>query len=217
MAESALPVDPVSAEEFERRARARLDFALPEDVFECGKPFGGDHSLDGGPAPSRPLRSAAVLVPVIAHRAGPTVLLTLRPDGMRDHSGQIAFPGGKIDPSDGSPRTAALREAEEEIGLSRDHVTPIGYLDPYVTGTGFMVVPTVATVTPPFRLRLDPREVVEAFEVPLRFLMDPDNHERRTRDFGGRRRQFYAMPFEGRFIWGATAGIIRNLHDRLYG
>lgn len=217
MPEPVLSADPISAEEFERRARTRLDFALPPDLFTAKARFGGDHDLDGGPTPTAWLRPAAVLVPVIAHQTVATVLLTLRPHGMRDHSGQIAFPGGKIDASDASPRAAALREAEEEIGLSRESVTPIGYLDPYVTGTGFIVVPTVATVTPRFRLALDPREVVEAFEVPLAFLMDPENHERRTRDLGGRRRQFYAMPFEDRFIWGVTAGILRNLYDRLYG
>ena len=216
MAETAPPTTPVSAGDFESRARARLDFTLPPGLFEAGTSFGGDHSLDGGPAPAR-LRSAAVLVPVVAHETVATVLLTLRPQGMRDHSGQIAFPGGKIDPTDASPSDAALREAEEEIGLAREYITPIGYLDPYVTGTGFMVVPTVATVAPRFRLTLDPREVAEAFEVPLRFLMDPANHERRSRDVGGRQRQFYAMPFEDRLIWGATAGILRNLYDRLYG
>lgn len=217
MAESEPSVDPVSAEEFERRARERLDFTLPADLFEGGGSFVGDHSLDDGPAPAGRLRPAAVLVPVVAHRRLATVLLTLRPHGMRDHSGQIAFPGGKIEACDPSPQCAALREAEEEIGLSRHNVTPIGYLDPYVTGTGFIVVPTVATVASPYELKLDPREVVEAFEVPLSFLMNPSNHERRMREVGDRRRHFYAMPFETRYIWGATAGILRALYDRLYG
>lgn len=216
--EAELFHDPVSAEEFERRAHNRLDFTLPPDLFtNHGGAFSGDHIIDDRSAPTGPMRPAAVLVPIVAHRTVATVLLTLRPQGMRDHAGQIAFPGGKIDPHDASPCAAALREAEEEIGLSRDHVTPIGYLAPYLTGTGFMIVPTVASVKPPFELRLDQREVVEAFEVPLPFLMNPDNHERRTRHFGGRQRRFYAMTFEDRLIWGITAGILRSLYDRLYG
>ncbi len=201
--------------DFECRARQRLTFDLPGASIETSDL--GDHNLDRGPRPTMPLRAAAVLVPVVCHPAGATVILTQRPHGMRDHSGQIAFPGGKIDPGDASPCAAALREAAEEIGLQADRILPLGYLDPYVTGTGFRVVPTVARVLPPFSLALDPREVVDAFEVPLAFLMDPANHAQHVREVGARRRRFYAMPFEDRFIWGATAGILRNLYDRLYG
>ena len=161
-------------------------------------------------------RAAAVLVPIIRHDAEVTVLLTTRHAGLRQHSGQIAFPGGKIDADDASPLAAALREAEEEIGLGRECVTPLGYLDPYLTGTGYRVLPVVALVAPPLRLTINPQEVDDAFEVPLGFLMDPGNHELHAREFGGRLRRFYAMPFGGRFIWGATAGMLRNLYDRLY-
>ena len=200
--------------DFERRARQRLSFDLPAGATDRSDL--GDHSLDRGPGPTPPLRPAAVLVPVVCHPAGATVILTQRPHGMRDHSGQIAFPGGKIDPADASPCAAALREADEEIGLRADRIVPLGYLDPYVTGTGFRVVPTVARVLPPFSLALDPREVADAFEVPLAFLMNPANHQQHVRDVAAGRRRFYAMPFEDRFIWGATAGILRNLYDRLY-
>ena len=207
--------DLAAGADFERRARQRLTFDLPAGAIEMSDL--GDHSLDRSSRPTLPLRPAAVLVPVVCHPTGATVILTQRPQGMRDHSGQIAFPGGKIDPADASPCAAALRETAEEIGLMADRIVPLGYLDPYVTGTGFSVVPTVARVLPPFRLALDPREVADAFEVPLAFLMDPANHQQHVRDVGARRRRFYAMPFEDRFIWGATAGILRNLYERLYG
>ena len=162
-------------------------------------------------------RAAAVLVAIVERGVDATVLLTTRHASLRQHSGQIAFPGGKIDPTDASPLAAALREAEEEIGLAPACVTPLGYLDPYLTGTGYLVTPVVALVTAPLRLALNPLEVDDVFEVPLPFLMDPDHHEEHRRDFGGRSRRFYAMPFGDRFIWGATAGMLRNLYERLYG
>lgn len=207
----------LSAEDFERRARQRLRFDLPGDLGAPDGAFGGDGALDGRLMFQARPRLAAVLVPIVAHRSGATVLLTERTSGLRDHSGQIALPGGKIDPGDASPRAAALREAEEEIGLAPGRVTPLGYLDPYLTGTGFLVVPTVAMVEAPLSLTLNPREVAAAFEVPLPFLMDPANHQRHERTLGGRARRFYAMPFAERFIWGATAGMIRNLYEKLYG
>ena len=216
MNEPALAATPVPAAGFETLARSRLDFDLAPDLANGGQPFGGDHALDGDPRPPGRLRPAAVLVPVVTHRHGASIILTTRPTGMRDHSGQIAFPGGKIEPGDRSPCDAALREAEEEIGLRRACVEPIGYLDPYVTGTGYLVVPTLGLVAPPVSLALDRREVADAFEVPLLFLMDPANHQRHRREIGARTRHFYAIPFEDRFIWGATAGILRNLYDRLY-
>ena len=179
----------------------------------------GDHALDGHPIPpsTRPPHAAAVLVPIVDHSdAAATVLLTQRVETLRAHSGQIAFPGGRIDPGDASPAEAALREAWEEIGLDRGQVTPIGYLDAYLTGTGYLVVPVVAMVRPPLRLVLSPDEVADAFEVPLEFLMEPANHQRQSRELGGRLRSFYAMPYAERFIWGATAGMLRNLFEKLY-
>ena len=202
-----------SAAAFERRARATLCFDSPSD----GDEKGGDHRLDGAPMFAGSPRAAAVLVPIVQHDAEVTVLLTTRHARLRQHSGQIAFPGGKIDPDDASPLAAALREAEEEIGLGREVVTPLGYLDPYLTGTGYRVLPVVGLVVPPLRLTINPLEVDDAFEVPLGFLMDPRNHELHSREFDGRLRRFYAMPFGERFIWGATAGMLRNLYERLYG
>lgn len=162
------------------------------------------------------LRPAAVLVPIIEHAHGPHVLLTRRADHLGTHSGQVAFPGGKIDPGE-TPAEAALREAEEEVGLHRSYVEVAGYLDAYETGTGFRILPVVGFVTPGFSLTISPGEVAEAFEVPLSFLMNPANHERHSAVWRGRRREYYAMPYNGHYIWGATAGMLKNMYDRLYG
>ena len=162
-----------------------------------------------------PARPAAVLVAIVA-RAELTVLLTQRPHTMATHAGQIAFPGGKVEVSDADHRAAALREAEEEIGLEARFIETLGYLDMYRTGTGYNVAPVVAIVQPEFTLRLDAREVSEAFEVPLAFLMDEANHQKHARPWRGRERHFYAMPYGERYIWGATAGMLRNLHQRVF-
>jgi 8-oxo-dGTP pyrophosphatase MutT (NUDIX family) len=145
----------------------------------------------------------------------PTVLLTQRSAHLNDHAGQIAFPGGKIDPTDATPRDAALREAFEEVGLERRFVEPIGYLDLYATSFGFRILPTVARVEPGFSLRVNAAEVDDAFEVPLAFLMNPANHQIHSKEFRGMERWYYAMPFADRYIWGATAGILRVLYERI--
>jgi len=160
-------------------------------------------------------RPAAVLVPVV-DRSEPTVLLTLRTE-LPSHPGQIAFPGGKIEPQDHTPAEAALREAAEEIGLARALIEPIGYLDLYLTFSGYRILPTVARVAPDYKLVLSEREVADAFEVPLTFLMDAQNHALHSRDWKGVTRKYYAMPFGERYIWGVTAGILRNLYERIYG
>lgn len=162
-----------------------------------------------------PLRPAAVLLPIVDRPGGLTVLLTLRATDLRAHSGQVAFPGGKIDPGE-APRAAALREAQEEIGLKERFVEPLGWLDPYLTGTGFRVAPLVALVRPSFALKVNKLEVDEVFETPFAFLMDAANHRLEEREWLGRRRKYYAMPHEGRYIWGATAGILRNLYEKLF-
>jgi 8-oxo-dGTP pyrophosphatase MutT (NUDIX family) len=163
----------------------------------------------------RPIRLAAVLVPII-ERDEPSVLFTERTSHLADHGGQISFPGGKIDPGDESPAAAALREAEEEIALSRRFVEPIGYLDIHLTPFGHRIVPVLARVRPEFSLRLNPAEVESAFDVPLAFLMTPQNHRRESRDWSGLALNLYAMRFGNRNIWGATAGILRNLYERVY-
>lgn len=165
---------------------------------------------------TRSPRPAAVLVPVVA-RNDLTLLFTQRTDHLAAHAGQISFPGGKIDETDAGPIATALREAEEEIGLDRRYVEPLGFLDAYRTGTGFRITPVVALVDPGFTLTLNTDEVADAFEVPLAFLMDASNHETHTRIIAGRERRFHAMPHGERYIWGATAGILKNMHKRLYG
>lgn len=156
---------------------------------------------------------ASVLIPIVLREAGPTVLLTQRTAHLHDHAGQISFPGGRVEADDASAIATALRETEEEIGLHHRHIEVIGSMPDYVTGTGYCVTPIVALVHPPFTLQADSFEVAEIFEVPLSFLMDGAHHQRRTAEFpnGLGRRTFYAMPYDRFFIWGATAGMLRNL------
>lgn len=176
----------------------------------------GDHDLNPGMTPpSAALRPAAVLVPLIDRAGGMTVLLTRRTDHLSKHAGQIAFPGGRIEQADADATAAALRETEEEIGLPRERVAIIGRLDTYVTGTGFEITPMVGIVSPPFALAIDPVEVAEVFEVPLAFILDPANHRRTERVLEERRRAFFVLPYEGRNIWGATAGMLVNLYEVL--
>jgi 8-oxo-dGTP pyrophosphatase MutT (NUDIX family) len=167
--------------------------------------------------PSAALRPAAVLVPLIDRAEGMSVLLTQRTPHLSAHAGQISFPGGRIEESDADAVEAALRETEEEVGLTRDHVRVIGRLDTYVTGTGFEITPVVGVVKVPFPLAIDPFEVSEVFEVPLSFVVDPSNHQRMTRDFEQRTRIFFVLLFENRNIWGATAGMLVNLAEVLAG
>jgi 8-oxo-dGTP pyrophosphatase MutT (NUDIX family) len=215
-----LKTDPaaISSAEFFDRARARLGFDVPPglvdpNIVPKSGDFGTDRMLEII-AREQPVRPAAVLIPVVEHPQ-PTVLLTQRSAHLNDHAGQISFPGGKIDVTDPSPLDTALREAEEEIGLSREFVDPIGYLDLYGTGLGFRILPTVARVRPGFRLRINRSEVDDAFEVPLAFLMNPANHQVHSKEFRGMERSFYAMPYAERYIWGATAGILRVLYERI--
>jgi 8-oxo-dGTP pyrophosphatase MutT (NUDIX family) len=177
--------------------------------------FRGDFQTD----PSLPirddLRAAAVLVPLVERPEGLSVLLTLRNETLQRHAGQIAFPGGRIDPGDVSAVAAALRETEEEIGLAPSSIENVGRLDDYITGTGFIVAPIVGLINPPYTAKPDPREVAAIFEVPLAFLLDPANHRRDSRVFNGVERRFYAMPYGDKYIWGATAAMIMNLYDLL--
>jgi 8-oxo-dGTP pyrophosphatase MutT (NUDIX family) len=218
-----LKTDPRTADigsaEFFHRARARLRFEIPPGLNDASIiPISGDPGNDRMLqiiAQERPIRPAAVLIPIVDH-AEPTVLLTQRAAHLNDHAGQISFPGGKIDATDASPLDAALREADEEIGLAREFIDPIGYLDLYATGFGFRILPTLARIRPGFELRINETEVDDAFEVPLAFLMNPANHQLHAKEFRGMERHYYAMPFAERYIWGATAGILRVLYERIY-
>jgi 8-oxo-dGTP pyrophosphatase MutT (NUDIX family) len=211
-----------AAVEFCAIARRKLHAAPSEAIFDArtGATWArGDFDLNpelrAEPVVVEPLQPAAVLVPVVA-RATLTVLLTQRTASLSRHAGQIAFPGGKVEPNDADAVATALREAWEEIGLEPTFIEPLGFLDSYRSGTGFLITPLVALVWPGFTLSLDPTEVADAFEVPLTFLMDPRNHLQHSREWRGRLRYYYAMPYGERYIWGATAGMIKNMHERLF-
>ncbi|GAB4534488.1 MAG: CoA pyrophosphatase [Roseibium sp.] len=196
--------------------RMRLDAASARaDGTETG-----DHILNPTLGPyarwDGPPRDAAVLIGILDRGGDPSVVLTQRTGHLTSHAGQVAFPGGKIDPTDDGPVAAALREADEEIGLTPERVEPLGSLAPYLTGSGYRVVPVVGVIRGETPFRPNPDEVEAVFEVPLRFLMDPANHQKRSRDWQGKPRYFYAMPYGERYIWGVTAGIIRSLYDTVY-
>jgi len=198
----------------------RRGFGGTSDPIEAAafrRELQSDRELNPGMAspPSTELRPAAVLVPLIDHSGGMSVLLTQRTAHLTAHAGQISFPGVRIEESDPDAIAAALREAEEEVGLPRDRVSVVGRLDTYLTGTGFEITPVVGIVAPPFPLSIDPFEVAEAFEVPLSFILDKRNHQRVERESGAHRRVFFVLPYQGRNIWGATAGIMVNLAEVL--
>jgi 8-oxo-dGTP pyrophosphatase MutT (NUDIX family) len=206
----------IDMRDLERRLRARLE---PLDRLAAGEAHArSDRDLNPDWT-ERPaiLRPAAVLAPIVMRAEGWTMLFTERSHETPAHPGQISFPGGRVHADDPTPLETALRETEEEIGLPRALIEPLGAWDRYETGTGFRITPVVGLVEPEFSLTLDPREVAGVFEAPLSFLLDPANHERREGEWRGVRRAYYAMPYEGRFIWGATAGMIRALYERLYG
>jgi 8-oxo-dGTP pyrophosphatase MutT (NUDIX family) len=190
--------------------------ADPVEAAEVREATRGDHDLNPGETPpSAALRPAAVLVPLIEHKSGWAVLLTQRTAHLSAHAGQISFPGGRIEAADADAVAAALRETEEEVGLARANVSVVGRLDTYITGTGFEITPIVGIVAPPYTLTIDPYEVAEAFEVPLSYVLDTRNHNRTERESAGRTRVFFVLPYEGRNIWGATAGMLVNLAEIL--
>ena len=176
-----------------------------------------DLSPEAPPPPIQPLTPASVLVGLIEREHGFSVLLTQRVETLRKHAGQVAFPGGRRDPGE-TPWQAALREAHEEVGLHPDYVSLAGLSSPYRTGTGYLITPVVGFIREGFSLEPNPDEVAAIFETPFGFLMDPGNHEQHEWEGpGGERRRYYAMTHDERFIWGATAGMLRALYNRLYG
>ncbi|MBT3553366.1 MAG: CoA pyrophosphatase [Rhodospirillaceae bacterium] len=191
------------------------------DNFEPGaKPVSNDNALAGAKLEpghdhwvrgNGTLKPAAVLVPLVTHEDGLTVLLTKRTEHLNNHAGQISFPGGRVDEADRDARHTALRETEEEIGLGSNAIEVIGRLADYVVGTGYLVSPIVGLVEPPFRLKPHPGEVAEVFEVPLDYVLDPDNFERHSREYEGTERFYYAVTWNDYYIWGATAGMLRHL------
>jgi 8-oxo-dGTP pyrophosphatase MutT (NUDIX family) len=209
-----------SAKDFFDRVRLRLSLDVPAALHDPAAPATrGDLDLNPetwAKAGVAAIRPAAVLIPVVDRRE-PTVILTTRTDDLPSHAGQVAFPGGKIDAGDATPASAALREAFEEIGLAAAVVEPLGYLDLYLTFSGFRILPTVARVEPDFALSPNQHEVADVFEVPLAYLMTPQNHQLKSRDWKGIIRHYYEIPYQDRHIWGVTAGILRNLYERIYG
>ena len=216
---SASPPSDFSADDLRRLARERLAQRLAGDALAADPaPRAGDYALNGPLPDSLAIaraRPAAVIAPIVARPEGLSVLLTLRAPNLRTHSSQVAFPGGKIDAGETAFETA-LREAHEEIGLEERFIEPLGWLDAYLTGTGYRVAPLVALIDPAFTLRINAHEVADIFETPFAFLMNPANHRLEEREWRGVRRKFYAMPHGERYIWGATAGILRNLYERLF-
>lgn len=187
-----------------RRLASGLPVAQP--------PIGSDFSLSGVVPMPETWRAASVLVPLVRREPGITVLLTQRTEDMPSHAGQIAFPGGRRQAEDIDATATALRETEEEVGLTRDFIEVIGPVDQYRTGTGYEITPIVGIVAPGFTPRADPREVADVFEVPLDHFLDERNHRIDSRVWQGRERRYYAMPYGERYIWGATAGMLKNLH-----
>ena len=186
----------------------RLAAALARSPAERPR---GDHDLNPGFVPTRTPTQAAVLVPLILRPDGLQVMLTQRTAHLTDHAGQISFPGGRAEPEDKDSIATALRETQEEVGVPPELVEVLGRLDNYVTSTGYEVAPVVGLIRPPFPVTPDPHEVAEVFEVPLAFLVDPRNHDRHSREWQGRERHFYVLPYQDRYIWGATAGMLVNL------
>ncbi|MBS0222635.1 MAG: CoA pyrophosphatase [Proteobacteria bacterium] len=201
----------MTVDEIVRRVRersARLAAGLPVDP----PPLGSDLSLSKVTAGSQDWRPASVLMPLVKRPAGVTVLLTQRTDDMPSHAGQIAFPGGRRQADDSDAVATALRETEEEVGLARQFVDVVGEIDHYRTGTGYEITPIVGIIAPGFTLHADPREVADVFEVPLDHFLDEVNHKIGSRIHQGRERRYYEMPYGERYIWGATAGMLKNLH-----
>ncbi|MEO1206127.1 MAG: CoA pyrophosphatase [Pseudomonadota bacterium] len=234
---------PISTSDFRARAKARLSFpSFTADGYDTRAGLPDSQRLqvqsnEPGPGPGdddlnpdalnrfergtgepgvAALKPAAVLIGVVDN-AALDVYFTLRTSHLPTHAGQISFPGGKVDANDPGPAEAALREAEEEIGLTTRFVEPLGFLETYRTGTGYTIQPMVGLIDPKFIPEPNPSEVAELFTVPLNFLMDSTRMDIHARSINGRERRYYAVTYDDRFIWGATAGILKNMRERLFG
>ena len=200
-------------DEFRQRAALRLNAAPGEAArFSDDDLNPQARMIPHGETP----KPAAVLVPLVPREGGLNLLLTQRQPHLKRHAGQVAFPGGRVDDADRDAVAAALRETEEETGIAPGFVQPLGFLDTYLTSTNYRVVPVVAVLSAGFTVTPQAGEVADVFETPLSFLMNPANHERHSRAYQGQERFYYAMPWQGRYIWGATAGMIRNLYRLMY-
>ncbi len=208
----------ISAQELRSRlAQLKRNVLRVDELMENERAKLGDHTLNPHSSmPREAVEPAAVLMPIILREDEPTVLFTKRADHLTRHAGQVSFPGGRLHVEDADLVATALRETEEEVGIRPMEVEIAGFLDVYETGTGYRILPVVGFVKPGFALAPDPREVEAIFEVPLSFLMNPDNHQRHVGIWSGRRREYYAMPYAGYYIWGATAGMLRNFYERIY-
>lgn len=207
---------PFSARGFQEMALHALDVQMQREGAEHAHAQSPIKDLAWHEGEVLHLKDAAVLIPVVNHGEEASVLLTQRTNHLPSHAGQIAFPGGKVDDSDPSAEAAALREADEEIGLKAEHVHIFGQLRPYISSTGFRIFPVLSVVEPGFELVPNPGEVADVFEVPLRFLMTPANHLRKQAEWRGKQRGYFAMPYQDYYIWGVTAGILRNLYETVY-
>ena len=187
--------------------------ALRQNVDQNRHDNLGDHNLNPGMSIPELSKPAAVLVPVVGREREPTILLTKRSEDLNHHAGQVSFPGGRYEDSDANMIHTALRETEEEIGLSRDAVEVIGELPTYETRTGFSVKPIVGLIKPPLELNVDSKEVAAVFEIPMSFVLDRRNHEKHSREWQNKMRHFYVFPHPKYYIWGATAGILVNLAE----
>ena len=217
----AIPPDRLAPDALRARFAPTLRALAHHDDDDGETAWMPEFTGDGQRLTERPMRKAAVLVPLVRRPEGLAVLLTRRTDHLNDHAGQVSFPGGRTDPEDADAIATALREAHEEVGLAADEIEVIGVLPKYTTVTAYEVTPVVALLDPPRALKLDAFEVAEVFEVPLAFLMDPANHQRHSAEFQGIKRQFISMPWgqdargESYFVWGATAAMLRNLYGFL--